>query len=206
MGFYEAQVLPRVIDVLCGNAKMADVRRPVLAGLTGTVLEIGFGSGPNLGLYPPEVDRVLAVDPAIVGRRLAEKRRRAHPRPVVEYVGLDGAAIDLPDDSADHAVSTWTLCTIPDVDAAIAEVRRVVRPGGRVHFVEHGRSDDARVARRQQRVEPVQKALAGGCHLTRDIPELLAAGGLRLERVDRFQLAGPKVLSAMWSGVAVVDG
>lgn len=203
MGFYEEQVLPRAIDLLCGNAAMADVRRPVVAGLSGTVLEIGFGSGPNVGLYPPDVERVLAVDPAIVGRRLAERRRVAHPDPIVEYVGLDGAHLDLPDGSVDHALSTWTLCTIPDVQSALAEVRRVLRPGGSLHFVEHGLADEPNVRRWQHRLEPVQKRVAGGCHLTRDIPELLQQAGFRIERLARFQLAGPKVMSAMWSGVAV---
>ncbi len=205
MGFYEDQILPRVIDVLCGNKSMAAVRAPVVAGLSGTVLEVGFGSGPNIGLYPPEVTRILAVDPALVGRRLAEKRRSRHPEPPVEYVGLDGADIALPDDSADHALSTWTMCTIPDLDRALSEIRRILRPGGTLHFVEHGISDDEKVARRQQRFEPVQKKLAGGCHLTRDIPERLRAAGYRLEELHRFQLAGPKIQSSMWSGVAVPE-
>lgn len=203
MGFYENQVLPRVIDVMCGNAAMAAVRRPALAGLSGRVLEVGFGSGTNLGLYSTEVTEVLAVDPAVVGRTLAEKRRRRHPEPAISYVGLDGAHIDLPDASADNALSTWTLCTIPDVEGALAEIRRILRPGGALHFVEHGLSDDSVVARRQYRFEPVQKRFAGGCHLTRDIPGLLLTSGYRIDRLDRFQLAGPRILSAMWSGVAV---
>ncbi|MCU0309923.1 MAG: class I SAM-dependent methyltransferase [Acidimicrobiales bacterium] len=205
MGFYENQVLPRVIDVLCGNKKMEAVRAPVVEGLSGTVLEVGFGSGPNLGLYPPDVTRVLAVDPALVGRRLAEKRRARHPSPPVEYVGLDGAHLALPDDSVDHALSTWTMCTIPDLDSALAEIRRVLRPGGTLHFVEHGLSDDPTVARRQHRFEPMQKRFAGGCHLTRDIPERLRAAGYRVDRLQRFQLAGPKIQSSMWSGVAVPE-
>ena len=206
MGFYERQGLPRVIDVMCGNRQMEKVRRPVVEGLSGEILEIGFGSGPNIGLYPSEVTRVLAVDPALVGRDLAEKRRAKHPGgPPIEYVGLDGAQLDLPDESVDHALSTWTLCTIPDVDGALAEVRRVLRPGGTLHFVEHGISDDPVVVRRQRRFEPIQKKLAGGCHITRDIPDLLQSAGFGLRRVARFQLEGPKVMSAMWSGVATRD-
>jgi SAM-dependent methyltransferase len=205
VGIYETHVLPRVIDLMCGNAAMADVRRPVVAGLAGTVLEVGFGSGPNIGLYPAEVTRVLAVDPAVVGQKLAARRQVAHPEPPIEHIGLDGARIDLPDESVDHALSTWTLCTIPDVQAALAEVRRVLRPGGSLHFVEHGLADEASVRRWQRRVEPVQKKVAGGCHLTRDIPELVQGAGFRLESITRFQLAGPKVLSAMWSGVAIKD-
>jgi SAM-dependent methyltransferase len=197
-------VLPRAVDVMCGNRGMVPVRRPVLEGLHGVVLELGFGSGPNLGLYPTEVTEVLAVDPAVVGRRLAAKRQaRAPGGPAVRYVGLDGAALDLPDASVDAALSTWTLCTIPDVEAALAEVRRVLRPGGALHFVEHGLADEPKVRRRQHRFEPIQRRIAGGCHLTRDIPGLLQGAGFRIEELHRFQVAGPKIMSAMWSGRAV---
>ena len=121
MGVYEDQVLPRVIDVVLGNARIGTLRARALEGLSGTVLEIGFGSGTNLEYYPAEVERVLAVDPALTGRKLARKRM-ARARVPVEFVGLDGQSIPLPDDSADHAVSTWTLCTVPDPAAALAEI------------------------------------------------------------------------------------
>lgn len=200
VGFYEHQVLPRVIDVMLGNRQIQNVRRPSLEGLSGTVVELGFGSGPNVPLYPAEVERVLAVDPAEVGRRLASKRLAASSVPV-SFVGLDGASLPIDDESADCVLSTWTLCTIPDVAGALAESRRVLKPGGRLFFLEHGLSDDPKVAHRQARFEPIQKKVAGGCHLTRDIRELVRDAGFDLERFSTFTIAGPKIMSFMYSGV-----
>jgi len=201
MGLWEQQVVPRVIDKVLGNAQMAEVRVKSLGDLHGTVVEIGFGSGPNVPLYPDAVTRVLAIDPSGVARRLAEKRLAASTVPV-EFVGLDGQKIDLPDDSADCALSTWTLCTIPDAGAALAELRRVVRPGGELFFLEHGLSPRPGVERWQHRLDPVQRRVAGGCNLSRDIPALVADGGFDIERVVEFDISGPKVMSHMFSGVA----
>jgi SAM-dependent methyltransferase len=136
-----------------------------------------------------------------VARRLAEKRLAASTVPV-EFVGLDGQKIDLPDDSADCALSTWTLCTIPDAGAALAELRRVVRPGGELFFLEHGLSPRPGVERWQHRLDPVQRRVAGGCNLSRDIPALVADAGFDIERVVEFDISGPKVMSHMFSGVA----
>ena len=201
MGFYEAQILPRVIDKVLGNESMADIRRPSLEGLQGVVLEIGFGSGPNLPLYPASVTRVLAVDPAVVGRRLAAERLARSPIPV-DFIGLDGSSLPLEDASVDAALSTWTLCTIPDVDDALHEVRRVLKPGGSLHFLEHGLAADPKVAARQRRFTPVQRKVAGGCHLDRDIAALVAAAGFDVVALQRFTIAGPKTMSSMYSGVA----
>lgn len=205
MGVYEHQILPRVIDLLLGNAQMAKVRRPALEGLHGTVLEIGFGSGPNVTLYPPAVDKVVAVDPATVGRRLAVKRLEASTVPV-EFVGLDGQDLPLDDASVDCVLSTWTLCTIPDVAAALAEASRVLRDDGRLFFLEHGLSPDPGVAAWQRRLNPIQKKVAGGCHLDRDIPALVRDAGFVTERLAEFDIAGPKPMSHMFSGVAAKAG
>lgn len=205
MGFYEEQVLPRAIDVLLGNRQVQQVRRPALAGLHGRVLEIGFGSGPNVGLYPPEVDVVLAVDPSAVGRRLAARRLAASPIPV-EFVGLDGQSLPVDDASVDCVLSTWTLCTIPDVGAALAEAARVLRPGGRLFFLEHGLSPDPKVAARQHRLTPIQRKVAGGCHLDRDIPALVRDAGFVTDDLAEFDMAGPKVASHMFSGSAAFAG
>lgn len=202
MGFYERQILPRAIDRLCGNSTMAKIRRPTVDQLHGTVLELGFGSGPNVPLYPAAVDRVLAVDPSEVGRNLARKRLERSDVPV-DFVGLDGQAIDVADDCADTALSTWTLCTIPDAVAAVREVARILRPGGAFLFLEHGRSTDPRIAARQHRYTPIQKRIAGGCHLDRDIAAIVQEAGFELRQLDTFTVAGPKSASFMYAGRAV---
>lgn len=201
MGFYEDQVLPRVIDVALGNKRMGKLRRRALAGLSGTVLEIGFGSGTNVPYYPPAVELVYAVDPALVGRKLAAKRLAASTV-TVEFLDLDGTSIPLGDASVDSAVSTWTLCTIPDVDAALREVRRILRPGCRFVFLEHGLSDDPKIARRQHRFNPIQNRIAGGCNIDRDPRALVAAAGFDIEEIDTFVIAGPKIMSYMYAGTA----
>jgi ubiquinone/menaquinone biosynthesis C-methylase UbiE len=202
VGFYERQVLPRAIDVMLGNKGMAQVRRPALAGLHGTVVELGFGSGPNVPLYPSEVERVIAIDPSDVGRKLASKRLAASTIPV-EFAGLDGEHLPLDDASADCVLSTWTLCTIPDASAALREARRVLVPGGKLFFLEHGLSDDPQVAARQHRWNRVQNKIAGGCHLDRPIDQLVEGSAFSIERLATFSISGPKVMSFMYCGVAV---
>src|ERR1700761_9753169 len=161
MSFYGEHVLPRLINVLLGTRDTHDLRSQVASGLTGDVLEIGFGSGLNVPFYPAGLTRVYALAPAEVGRKLASKRVAASPVPV-EYIGLDAQRIPLAAGSIDSVLTTWTLCTIPDPAQALAEVRRVLRPGGTLHFAEHGRSPDPAVARRQDRQEPFQRRGVGG--------------------------------------------
>jgi ubiquinone/menaquinone biosynthesis C-methylase UbiE len=204
MGFYEDQVLPRLVDVVLSGKEFREARARVAAGLEGEVLEVGFGSGRNVPHYPAAVRRVQAVDPAVVGRRLARGRVEASPVPV-EYVGLDGQDLPVDDDSVDHVLTTWTLCTIPDVPRALAEIRRVLRPGGGLHFLEHGRSPDPKVARWQDRLTPLQRRIAGGCHLNRPIERLVSESGLRITGLDSFFLRGPKTFGSMYEGVAVKD-
>ncbi|MBM9458675.1 class I SAM-dependent methyltransferase [Nocardioides sp. zg-536] len=202
MGLYDDHVLPRLIDRACGIGVTSPLRQRVCAGLAGEVLEIGFGSGLNVAHYPARVRHVTAVEPADLAWRLAGHRVRASAVPI-ERAGLDGQSLPLPDAVFDTAVSSWTLCTIPDAAAALAEVRRVLRPGGTFHFVEHGLSAEPRVARWQRRLEPVQKRVAGGCHLTRHIADLVAEAGLRLREVETFDQHGvPRVLGATTLGVA----
>jgi ubiquinone/menaquinone biosynthesis C-methylase UbiE len=203
MGLYGEQVLPRIINVACGLKGAAPLRRRVCEGLEGDVVELGFGSGLNVPFYPAAVKRVAAVEPADVGWKLAEKRLRATSVPV-ERSGLDGQSLPFADNSYDAALSTWTLCTIPDVAAALSEVRRVLKPGGTLHFVEHGLAPDERVRRWQHRLEPVQKKVFGGCHLTRPVVDLLTAAGFTITDLDEFYEEGaPKIMGADSLGTAV---
>jgi SAM-dependent methyltransferase len=202
MGVYGEQVLPRIIDVVCNMKANRPQRRRVCDGLAGDVVEIGFGSGLNVPFYPAAVAGVAAVEPADVGWKLAAKRLGASAVPV-ERSGLDGQSLPFPDDRFDAALSTWTMCTIPDIDAALRELRRVLKPGGTLHFVEHGLAPDAGVRRWQHRLEPVQKRLFGGCHLTRPIADLLTGAGFAITELDVYYETGaPKLVGANSLGVA----
>ena len=201
-GFYRRRVFPRIMNLAMNTAETRRIRAEVCAPLRGDVLEIGFGSGHNLPFLPPAVTRLLAVDPMQEGRTLAE-RRLAESDVEVDFVGLDGQSIDLADGSADSALCTWTLCSIPDAVAAVREVARVLRPGGVLHFVEHGLAADAKVQRWQHRLNPIQNRVACGCNIQRDIPALIEAGGMVIEELDRFFAKGePKVLGWTFKGRA----
>jgi ubiquinone/menaquinone biosynthesis C-methylase UbiE len=191
------------MNTVCGMKSTKPLRERVCEGLHGQVVEIGFGSGLNVPFYPAAVSGVAAIEPAGVGWKLARRRLGATNIPV-EHAGLDGQSLPLPDNSYDAALSTWTLCTIPDAVAALREVRRVLKPGGRLHFLEHGLAPDPRVQRWQHRLEPVQKRFAGGCHLTRPILDLLTEAGFTIAEVDEFYEKGaPKALAADSLGIAV---
>ncbi|HEX4358249.1 MAG TPA: class I SAM-dependent methyltransferase [Pseudonocardia sp.] len=202
MGFYVEQVVPRIVDLTCGMKLVQPLRERVCAGLTGEVVEIGFGSGLNVPFYPAAVTEVAAVEPADLGWRLAGRRLAASAVPV-RRSGLDGQSLPFPDNSFDTALSTWTMCTIPDVSAALAEVRRVLKPGGTLRFVEHGLAPDESVRRWQHRLEPLQKRLFGGCHLARPIATLVGDAGFTITELDVFYEPGaPKPISAMSLGAA----
>jgi SAM-dependent methyltransferase len=202
MGLYGDHLLPRIINVACATKATQPLRRRVCEGLAGDVVELGFGSGLNVPFYPGSVARVAAVEPADLGWKLADKRVGASRVPV-ERSGLDGQSLPFADDSFDAALSTWTLCTIPDVAAGLREVHRVLKPGGTLHFVEHGLAPDEPVRRWQRRLEPVQKRVFGGCHLTRPVVALITAAGFTVTELDVFyEDSSPEPLGADSLGVA----
>jgi ubiquinone/menaquinone biosynthesis C-methylase UbiE len=203
MGLYGDRILPRCINVLCGNKVAREQRARVCEGLAGEVVEIGFGSGHNVPFYPRAVTGVAAVEPADVAWELAGQRVRATTIPV-RRSGLDGQSLPFADDTFDAALSTWTMCTIPDLEAALGELRRVLKPGGELHFVEHGLAPDATVQAWQHRLDPLQGRLFGGCHLDRPIVDSLRAAGFEVREVDAYYEKGsPKFLGANSLGVAV---
>jgi ubiquinone/menaquinone biosynthesis C-methylase UbiE len=202
VSFYGDTVLPRLQDKAMNRQGTRDVRARVCAGLTGRVLEIGFGTGLNVRYYPPEVTTVLAVEPSRTCMRIAAPRI-ASSNTVIEHAGLTGERLDLASEEVDVALSTWTLCTIPDLSAALAEVRRVLKPGGIFHFVEHGHAPDAKTARWQHRLDPLNQRLAGGCHLTRRISESVERAGFEMEHLDRYYSEGePKPWGYTYEGRA----
>lgn len=201
MGLWETRVVPHIVDRSCGVAQLDPLRTRACDGLCGRVVEIGFGSGSNLDRYPPAVTEIFAVEPSDVAWRLSSSRRTDSSVPV-SRVGLDGARLPLEDASVDTGLVTFSLCTIPDVAGALAELRRVLRPGGTVGFAEHGLSPDASVARWQHRLDGLQQRLFGGCHLTRDIPRLIESAGFTFDALEQSYLPGP-ALSRPWGYLSV---
>jgi ubiquinone/menaquinone biosynthesis C-methylase UbiE len=195
MGFYNDWVVPRFLNMAMGMKFIGEERKKCLHGVTGTVLEVGFGSGHNLPFYPETVQRLVAVDPSRVGAKLARKRI-AEARFPVEYIPLEGERIDAADASFDSVVSTFTLCTIPDPAAALAQMRRVLKPGGKFFLVEHGRSHEPNVQRWQDRMNFVQKTLFGGCNINRDIRSMITEAGFAIEQVDQYYIEGQMKMSA----------
>ena len=202
MGLYARHVFPRFMDWALGRPRFQREREQVLAAAGGEVLEIGFGTGLNLRHYPPGVTRLTAIDvadllPARAGRRIA-----AAPFSV-ERVRLTAERLPFPDRRFDCAVSTWTLCSIPDALAALREVRRVLKPGGFFVFLEHGRSDDPRVARWQDIFNPIQRRIGVGCNLNRPIDALVRDAGFAITRLERYVIEGePRIMAEMYRGTA----
>jgi ubiquinone/menaquinone biosynthesis C-methylase UbiE len=203
MGFYADHVFPHLMDWTLGTRRFQEQRELALASAQGHVLEIGFGTGLNLPHYPKAVTSLAALDPATLLPRKVARRISRGSLPV-ELVRLSAETLPFEDGRFDCAVSTWTLCTIPDPVAALREVRRVLKPGGTYVFLEHGRSDDARVAKWQDLFNPTQRVIACGCNLNRPIDTLISQGGLKIDRLDRFLLSGvPRIAGEMYRGVAI---
>ena len=202
MSFYRQRVFPRVMNVLMNTKETRRIRERVCAPLHGEVVEIGFGTGHNLPFLPDGVTRVRAIDPLAKGRELARDRITAAPCPV-EFVGLDGQLLPLGADSADAVLSTWTLCSIEDPVLAIREIRRVLKPTGTFHFAEHGLAPDEKVRTWQNRCNGINRRIAGGCNINRDIPSLIAEGGLSVAHLETYYAKGdPKALGWTFEGRA----
>jgi ubiquinone/menaquinone biosynthesis C-methylase UbiE len=202
MGYYERRIVPRIINAACNSKPMRPLRERVCADLSGEVVEVGFGSGLNIPYYPAAVKRIAAVEPSDLGWKLATKRLAKSEVPI-ERSGLDGQALPFADGTFDAALSTWTMCTIPDAATALKELRRVLKPGGTLHFLEHGLAPDEKVRRWQRRFEPIENRLAGGCSFIRPIAHLLSKAGFTIVDVDVFYAkGGPKFAGAMSLGVA----
>lgn len=190
MGFYERHLLPHFINCACGSRPIMKQREKVVPRASGTVLEIGIGTGLNLPYYDASlVERLIGLDPSERSWELAGARARNLAFPV-EFIGLPGEQIPLADDSVDTIVMTYSLCTIPDPLAALAGMARVLRSGGTLLYTEHGRAPDPEVRRWQDRLDRPWGAIAGGCHLNRDIPALLNEGGFVSDDMDAMYLPG----------------
>jgi SAM-dependent methyltransferase len=201
VGWWSERVVPRMADRSLSSRPIMELRGQACSGLSGRVLEIGFGSGLNVTCYPASVASVDAVEPSDLGWALSGERRSRSAVPV-ERVGLDGQRLAVPDETYDAALSTFTLCTIPDVRAALAEVRRALRPGGTLHVLEHGLAPEPRVATWQRRLDGLQGRIAAGCHLTRDPARLLEEAGFSVQRLDQAYLPGPGIGKA-WTFVSL---
>ena len=203
MGLYSRYIFPLVLDWSLSNRAIEKQRRLQLAGASGETLEIGFGTGLNLPHYPKEVTRLTVLDPERMLARRVQSRIAASSIPV-EQVQLDASKrLPFEDSSFDTVVTTLTLCSIADVGPALAEMRRVLKPEGRYVFLEHGRSDDAKTARRQDLYNPFHKIIAGGCNVNRPIDRMIEEAGFRLTKIERYLMADvPRVLAEMYRGIA----
>lgn len=201
MGFYRNVILPKLCDAAMKNERLAPFRERVIGGAEGRVLEIGAGSGRNLPLYGTGVDEVIALEPDASLTRIAESRAKERSRPV-EWIEASAEEIPLENGSVDTAVSTWTMCSIPHLTQALREMRRVLKPGGRLLFVEHGLSPEPRVQKWQNLIDPLWSRISGGCHLNRPIRRMIEDAGFQIERVDTCYLPGPKSMGYFSEGSA----
>ena len=202
MGFYAQYVLPRLIDLSMRNKDAARLRADWIPHARGEVLEIGIGSGLNLPFYSREVRRVYGVDPSVELQRMARKRVAAGRLPVEFLSQSAEEPLPLPDASVDTVVVTWTMCSIPYVEQALQQMKRVLRPGGRLIFLEHGRSPDPRVVAWQDRLTPLWKTFTGGCHLNRKVDELIAAAGFHITQLKTCYMPGPRPMTYTYQGFA----
>jgi ubiquinone/menaquinone biosynthesis C-methylase UbiE len=203
MGLYARHLFPYLMDWTMGSRKFQEQRQEALKPLYGEVLEIGFGTGLNLPHYPATVAKLVALEPACMLPSAVTKRMAAAPVPV-ELVRGSAERLPFEDRCFDCVLSTWTLCTIPEVVTALREIRRVLKPDGHYVFLEHGRSDSPRIAQWQDRLNPLQQRIGVGCNMNRPIDLLIAKAGLRLPHLYRFVMPGiPRLVGEMFRGTAL---
>jgi ubiquinone/menaquinone biosynthesis C-methylase UbiE len=201
MSFYQERIVPWLIDVTMRRQDLAPYRLRAVSAASGRVLEVGIGSGLNLPLYGAGAGEIIGLDPSakLLAMAGAVGSRSAMPLKLIEGTA---ERIPLEDRSIDTVVTTWTMCSVPGIEPALAEMRRVLRPGGRLLFVEHGRAPEARVRWWQDHLNPVWKRVSGGCNLNRPVAELVADAGFALERIDTGYMRGPKPMTYMYEGSA----
>jgi ubiquinone/menaquinone biosynthesis C-methylase UbiE len=201
MGFYNDVILPRLCHLVMRDRRLAPYRERVIASAEGRVLEIGIGSGLNLPFYGPKVREILGLEPASQLIAMARKVAERTPMPV-RFMEESASAISLDNKTIDTVVITWTLCSIPQADGALSEIRRVLRPSGRLLFAEHGLAPDEGVRRWQDWLTPAWKHVSGGCHLNRPIRTMIEGAGFRLDRLETGYRPGPKPWSFIYEGTA----
>ena len=205
MGFYAKHVLPYILNAAMSNQDIARLRAAWIPHARGEVLEVGIGSGLNLPFYSPDVRRVYGVEPSLELQRMAKKRTAGRGF-TVEFLSQSAEErLPLANASIDTVVITWTLCSIPDASKALQEAKRVLKGGGRLIFLEHGRAPDPRVVAWQDRLTPVWKHVGGGCHLNRKPDELITAAGFRITELRTCYLPGPRPMTYTYQGFAQVE-
>lgn len=201
MSFYRDRIVPRLIDFSMRNERLHPYRQRLVQAAEGCVLEIGVGSGINLAYYGPQAREIFALDPS--QPLLARARNKAQRGEPVHLLAASAEAIPLDDRSVDTVVMTWTACSIPQIATALVETRRVLKPGGRLLFAEHGRAPEPGVARWQDRINPAWRCLAGGCNLNRKVDDLIRDAGFRIERLDTGYMPGPRLFTFVYEGAAM---
>lgn len=201
MNFYRQKVLPYLIELMMDADAFREQRQRALKTLNGKVLEIGFGTGLNLPFYPPGVKEIIAVDSVEFSKKYLESHKKPDS-PLVKFIHSPGETLPIENQSIDHVVTTWTLCSVDDPIQVLSEIRRVLKPGGTYTFVEHGRSSEPLVARLQDWLTPIQKCIGGGCHLNRRIDKIISESGLHIESLENYYMKGPKVGTYLYFGQA----
>jgi len=200
MGFYSDFILPRLLDLAMSNKQLLPFRERVIGAAEGRVLEIGVGSGRNLPFYRSPAKEILALEPS--PKLVAMARGAAESTVPVRFLEASAETIPLDDATIDSVVTTWTLCSIPQAVSALGEMRRVLRPGGRLLFAEHGLAPSASVRWWQNRLTPAWQSISGGCHLNRPIRSMMEGAGFRIDRIETGYIPGPKPMTFMYEGSA----